>query len=165
MFHKSSWSIPSCKVELLQLRVLFSSQNWIWFVMWDYCLGYIYIYDGPTLFKNLLRPKVSYSFSYKDRKSKQNHSLNVGHGSSSALVIGAHMLSFTPSRKNSASQPHICTGQYGLIMGLLQVNYGFSKTSFFSIPGIWVLSGKNIGEGTAQVGQNIGFSWWTQESM
>jgi hypothetical protein len=50
-------------------------------------------------------------------------------------------------------------------MGLLQVNYGFSKTSFFSIPGIWVLSGKNIGEGTAQVGQNIGFSWWTQESM
>ena len=77
---------------------------------------------------------MSYSFSYKDRKSKQNHSLNVGHGSSSALVIGAHMLSFTPSRKNSASQPHICTGQYGLIMGLLQVNYGFSKTSFFRFP-------------------------------
>ena len=49
------------------------------------------IYDGPTLFKNVLRPKVSYSCSYKDCKSKQNHSLNVGHGSSSALVIGAHI--------------------------------------------------------------------------
>jgi hypothetical protein len=60
------------------------------------------MYDGPTLFKNVLRPKVSYSIGDKGRKSKQNHSMMYPW-----ILFGtgnwrSYVLSFAPSRKNSA---------------------------------------------------------------
>ena len=115
-----SWSIPWWKVELLQLRVLRKSElDLICYASKRFLSR---MYDGPTLFKNVLRPKVSYSISDKGRKSKQNHSMMYPNmfECGAWIIFGtgnwrSYVLSFAPSRKNSVSQPHISGGKKSII--------------------------------------------------
>ena len=74
--------------------------------------------------------------------------LNVGHGSSSTLVIGAHMSTHFWREK------YLCMRWYGLIMGLLRVNCGF--LDFFSDSQIWVVYEK-MGLVRLRLGKKIVF--------
>jgi len=92
----SSWSIPSSKVELLQLRALFKSELDLIRCASKRLLSRIY--DGPTLFRNVLRPRVSYSIIATSAANQNKVTawlfqtcLYAGHGSSSALIIDAHV--------------------------------------------------------------------------